>query len=203
MAKLDHVLLSLLARKPHSGYELGKWLVTDGHFVRPNTDMAQIYRTLARLAGQGFVQFEVVDSAKGPSAKMYRLTRSGADELLAWIDSPYIPPARFSDEDFMTRFTCGGIIRPSSLIPLIDVEIANRVKQIEQFRYRDRTLILEPGEIPVDFDLATTILDDAFYYGTTSTDFWLDWLRKERSRLVKILGEPQAVPAADASPPGK
>lgn len=190
--KLDHVLLSLLARKPYSGYELGKWLATDGYFVRPNTDMPQIYRTLARLTGQDFVQFEIVDSAKGPAAKMYRLTPAGANELFAWIESPYEPPARFTDEIFWIRFTCGGILKPSSLIPLIDTEIAHREKQIANFRYRDRTLVLETGEIPIDYDLATTILDDAFNFNTASTDIWLDWLRKERVRLVKILGEPKS-----------
>ncbi len=187
--KLDFILLSLLARKPYSGYELGVWLASDGRFIRSNTDMSQIYRTLTRLADSGHVCFKVEDPRKGPQSKIYSLTASGLTKLFKYIDKPYEPPTRFNDGDFFARFTCGGIVKPESLLPLIDTELQHRREQIRRFRHRERTLEMETDLVPINEEFAKALFDDAHFYNAELMDNWIKWLVAERARLVDRLAK--------------
>lgn len=85
------VLLALIARRPHSGYDLRKWLDVEVVFIRANADQSQIYRTLRRLESAGPIDHEVVRKA-GRNAKIYRLTTAGADEVRRLAARQYEPP---------------------------------------------------------------------------------------------------------------
>lgn len=196
--KFDHLLLGLLAQQPRSGYDLGRWLATEGQFLRSNADLSQIYRTLSRMTAGGLVEFAVDERAHSPSAKVYSLTAHGVDELFAWLESPYEPRSRFQDADFLARFACGGILRPDTLLPMFDAEIAYREEQTQQYRGRDRSLPDHPGAVEYDRALAQELLDDGHAYGTAASDAWMAWLRTERAKLAERLGHAPA-PASTRS----
>ena len=44
---LDYTLLGLLARRPASGYDIGKWLRTEGRWLGRGPSMTPIYRALS------------------------------------------------------------------------------------------------------------------------------------------------------------
>ena len=84
---LDYAILGFLAYKPLSGYDLKK--VFDNsiqHFW--SADQGQIYRTLARLADQGFAEIEVVEGSQRPDRKVYHITEAGREELRRWLAGP-------------------------------------------------------------------------------------------------------------------
>ena len=47
-------------------------------------DQSQIYRTLAKLAEQGYVEQEIVRGLDRPDRKEYRITPAGQEALHAW-----------------------------------------------------------------------------------------------------------------------
>ncbi len=82
---LSHAILGLLSIQPMSGYDL-KHLAFDqtvAHFWR--ADQAQIYRTLDKMAGEGWVISELEIQEDRPNRKVYQITPGGKAELERWL----------------------------------------------------------------------------------------------------------------------
>ena len=86
---LDYAILGFLNYHPYSGYDLKKIFdVSIRHFWP--ADQSQIYRTLARLTKDGWVEMEKVQQEDHPDRKVYHITDTGRAELRRWIAGP--PP---------------------------------------------------------------------------------------------------------------
>lgn len=84
---LEHILLGAL-EKPQSGYDLKQWFDEVFGFFW-SADQSQIYRTMARLEGDGLVSSKQAASALGPAKRNYRTTAKGRAELRRWLlDGP-------------------------------------------------------------------------------------------------------------------
>ena len=91
---LGYVLLSLLARRPMTGYDLARrmdrpvgWFWTAGH--------SQIYPELARLEATALVEHTEVPGAGPRQTKRYSATAAGVEALRSWVTSDLeSPPAR-------------------------------------------------------------------------------------------------------------
>ena len=84
---LDYAILGFLKYQPLSGYDLKKQFdASVRHFW--SADQSQIYRTLARLTGQGWVKMEVIEQSEHPDRKVYHITSAGRAELHAWLLGP-------------------------------------------------------------------------------------------------------------------
>lgn len=186
--KFDDTLLALVVREPLSGYDAKKWLATDGVFIRANADQSQIYRTLHRLRRAGLIDVRVEHRDGGPDAKLYSATPAGVQRLLELADSPYEPPARWQEPDFLRRYVLLGMIRPACLLPLIDTELAFRREQVARFRNRDRSVRLAPGLVPIDPEIARALSDESHAYGSAATDSWIFWLESQRLLWAARLG---------------
>ncbi|MCA9914760.1 MAG: PadR family transcriptional regulator, partial [Anaerolineae bacterium] len=82
---LNHAILGLLRIQPMTGYDL-KHLAFDqtvAHFWR--ADQAQIYRTLDKMAGEGWVTSELEIQEDRPNRKVYQVTPAGEAELERWL----------------------------------------------------------------------------------------------------------------------
>jgi DNA-binding PadR family transcriptional regulator len=90
---LDHILLGIL-RRPSSGYEIKQQFdEVFSHFWV--ADLPQIYRTLNRMEGDGWLTAATAASSKGPERRVYRLTASGKRALKHWLStSPTIATER-------------------------------------------------------------------------------------------------------------
>lgn len=113
---LDYAILGFLNYHPYTGYDLKKIFDTSvRHFW--SADQSQIYRTLARLTEQGFVQMEKVPQEDRPDRKVYHITESGKAALRAWLagppplDEPRSAPliqvffaGQFSDAEALAKF---------------------------------------------------------------------------------------------------
>ena len=71
---LELAILSALYRNTHYGYSLVREMTAAGVF---NLKEGTIYPILSRLAKEGLVQTEWVESKQGPPRKYYALTDSG------------------------------------------------------------------------------------------------------------------------------
>ncbi|MBN2146850.1 MAG: PadR family transcriptional regulator [Anaerolineales bacterium] len=113
---LDHAILGFLSYMPFSGYDLKKLFDTSVQHFWP-ADQSQIYRTLARLTEQGFVEMEKIEQTTRPDRKVYHITEAGHQELIRWLslpppmDAPRSAPlvqvfflGQLSDENILTKF---------------------------------------------------------------------------------------------------
>src|SRR4051794_5878648 len=90
---LSHAILGILRDQPMTGYDL-KTECFDrsiAHFWP--ADQAQIYRTLDRMATDGWVTAELEVQDGRPNRKVYHLTDSGQAELDRWLQAHQPLPA--------------------------------------------------------------------------------------------------------------
>ncbi|MBD0712333.1 MULTISPECIES: PadR family transcriptional regulator [unclassified Streptomyces] len=183
MVKFEYVLLALLAGRPRSGFDLGRWLETEGQFLRSRAHHSQIYRLLARLEGNGWAEYEVDPRDGRPDAKVYRITPDGRDALLVWVRSPYQPTSRYHDPDFLARFAFAAPLDPEAAARLIRTEIAFRRDHIARNRHRDRTLVFEDPIPEMDTAFAQEVFDELHQRGADGLDEWIAWLEQMLHRL--------------------
>jgi DNA-binding PadR family transcriptional regulator len=84
---LEHAILGFLQYRSFSGYDLKKVFDTSIQHFWP-ADQSQIYRTLARIADQGWAEQEVVRGEDRPDRKVYHITKTGRAELSRWLATP-------------------------------------------------------------------------------------------------------------------
>lgn len=83
---LDHILLGMLDR-PAAGYDLGQEFEQSARMFW-FAELSQIYPTLRRLEGKGFLTSRREASDRGPDRKVYERTPEGTEELHAWLREP-------------------------------------------------------------------------------------------------------------------
>jgi len=181
--KLEHLLLGLIGEKPSTGYEIKRYLDTHGRFLRSNTTMSQVYRSLAGMVERGWVVFTVDDRPGAQDAKIYRVTSEGMTVLLDWLTGPYSPPSRFQDPEFGARLSFAGFMTREQLIGLIETELTAREDQVARFRLRDRTLQVAP-DIEFDYEFAAAFNERLHVYGMAAIDRYMDMLRELRRDLL-------------------
>ena len=102
---LEHAILGFLQYRPFSGYDLKKVFDTSVQHFWP-ADQSQIYRTLARIADQGWAEVEVVRGEDRPDRKVYHITDAGRAELRRWLATP-LPPEPHRTADLIRIFFAG------------------------------------------------------------------------------------------------
>ncbi|MEA5456629.1 PadR family transcriptional regulator [Sinomonas sp. JGH33] len=167
--KLEHILLGVLASHPSTGYDLKKYLDTHGRFLRSNTQMSQVYRSLTAMEKQGWVAHTVDPRPGAQDAKTYRVTGEGATVLIDWLTGPYQPPSRFQDPELGARLSFAGFMSAEQVLHLLDVEIQTRQEEIARYRHRDRRENWSPT-IPFDPELAESIGDRLHFMGASAID---------------------------------
>ena len=93
---LGYALLTLLARRTLSGYDLVRALKRPIGFFW-HARHSQIYPELARLQREGLVTFEVVEQDDRPDKKLYTLTAAGRAALQRWAAAPLQFPSERSE----------------------------------------------------------------------------------------------------------
>jgi PadR family transcriptional regulator AphA len=181
--KFEFLLLGLFSLRSWSGYDLRKWLAQGGKFYRSNSDQSQIYRLLSRMESNGWITHEVDDRGSRPDAKVYRMLEPGRQELLRWAASPFEPPSRFQDADFLVRFVFGGIVDPAGLRQLLVTELAARREQVATYRDRDRTQVYVDPIPEVDQARAAVLFEMSHVHGMHDIDSWIAWLEETLETL--------------------
>jgi len=181
--KLESILLGVLASHPSTGYDLKKFLDSDGRFLRSNTQMSQVYRSLAGMEERGWVDHTVEPRPGATDAKTYRITSEGFTVFLDWLTGPYQPPSRFQDPELLARLRFSGFMTREQLLRLLDTELHIRRSEVARFRHRDRT-----GEVltslPFDGALAHTVWEWAHQNGANAMDAHISSLVELRATLL-------------------
>ena len=131
---LDFAILGFLNYHPYTGYDLKKIFDTSIRHFWP-ADQSQIYRTLARLTGQGFAEMEKISQADRPDRKVYSITDAGRVALMKWLSGP--PPQGDSHNAPLIQVFFAG--------QLTDEEI---LAKFEDFTATIRTILGQYEQIP-------------------------------------------------------
>ena len=175
--KLEHLILGLLKISPATGYDIKKFLDTEGRFVRKRAPLSQIYTTLKRMTEQGWVTFEEEERDGKPDVKLYSNTEIGEKVLLDYLNGPTQPPFRFAESDIMYRMMFAFLVEPEVIIQQIQIELDFRKAQIAKFRNRDRTF--RSASLPrEDLVYAQEIADRLHGYGARNIDLYIQILEE-------------------------
>lgn len=181
--KLEHILLGTLLGRPRTGYDLKKFMDGHGRFLRSNTQMSQVYRSLTTMAERGWVSYTVQHRPGAQDAKIHQVTAEGATVFLDWLTGPYHPPTRFEDPEFSVRLHFAGFLTIDQLLSLLDTEIEARQRQVAKYRFRDRTETYQPS-VPFDAELAVAIRDRQHRWGAAAIDRHIENLIELRTDLL-------------------
>jgi DNA-binding PadR family transcriptional regulator len=160
---LKYLLLALLAKAPHHGYELkqsfedllgGTWLLNIG----------QVYTTLGRLEEDGLIEPTVVRQDLLPDRKVYSLTHLGEKELRRWLEEPVVGLIRLREEVFL-KIVAQGIADPAAARALIASQRHEYLEASGQIARRRA----EP-ELPA----ATGLILDGLLHRLEADLLWLD-----------------------------
>lgn len=80
-------LLSLLARKERTGYELSRFTSGVRSMIFASSGHSNIYKELAKLKRHNYVKFRVIKEARPFDKKVYSLTALGLSTLQCWLKS--------------------------------------------------------------------------------------------------------------------
>lgn len=185
--KPDYVLLGLLARKPASGYDIGKWLRVDGRYLGRRPSMTPIYRALHKLTELGWVESVIGVREAAPDAKVHHLTSAGRDALVEWAEGPWVPAERPMDPDFSIRMNFAGQLGPSHALAVVQTEL--------KFRREQRAAEGSPTLASLDADPIPEIDHDWLLYidarthdrGWQSTALYIGWLETIEKELQRIV----------------
>lgn len=173
--KLEHYILGLLTINPRTGYEVKKYLDTEGRFERRRAPLSQIYTTLKRMAEDNLVTFVEQERDGKPDLKIYSITPKGQQCLVDFLHSPNKQTFRPSESSLLFRIRYAFLIEPQIIIRQIQEEIDFRHEQIRKFRHRDRTI--ESRTLPArDLAYAQAIYDTIHGYGAQRMDQYVAYL---------------------------
>ncbi len=120
-------LLGILAKRPQHGYELKRSFeqITGGFW---QLNYGQIYQTLDRLEGEGFVTYTVEHEESVPDRKVYAITAAGREALEAWLANPEPRPRPLRDELFIRL----AVMTDGELEPVFELLEAHRAIYLQK-----------------------------------------------------------------------
>lgn len=180
--KLEHILLGLIGEMPRTGYDIKKFLDFQGRFLRSNTTMSQVYRSLTSMSEKGWIEFSVDERPGAQDAKIYRITPGGTRVFMDWLAGPYAPPTRYQDPEFSARLTFAGYLSREQVVALIETELEARKAQVRKYRFRD--LSFESSSSHFDHDLAQAMNERRHVHGTQHIDLHISQLEELRQDLL-------------------
>jgi DNA-binding PadR family transcriptional regulator len=125
-----YAVMASLAQKPRSGYDITQWFgYVTKHFCA--FGHSSVYPTLADLEQQGLVAHTEVPSVLGPTRKVYDLTPSGLDTLLAWVAQP-AADAEVRDEQLL-KALCYGFLPAGRAIERLRQARARHAERQRQY----------------------------------------------------------------------
>jgi len=117
---LKYAILGFLSFAPFSGYDLKKAFDSSVRHFWP-ANQSQIYRTLAELDEQGFVEKEIIAREERLDMKIYSITEKGRSELHRWLSTPL--PEQDTREPFLIQVYFGSRLSDRELLTLLRREL--------------------------------------------------------------------------------
>ena len=165
---LTHAILGLLTQSPMTGYDLKNQSFDSSiaHFWP--ADQAQIYRTLDKMAEQGWVESHTEFQEDRPNRKVYSITEDGRAELRRWLLlSQPLPPYR---EPFLIQLFFAEDLSNQEIVPMLEAQRDAHRERLEDYRQ-----IPLPTLDQLTEDRETTLQRLTLEMGLRVEQAYLDW----------------------------
>jgi DNA-binding PadR family transcriptional regulator len=167
-----------------SGYDLDRHLYESVRHFWPATQ-SQIYRTLGRMAADGWVRQEVVEQQHRPDRKVYHLTDQGQVELRRWLTAPLQLPAR--REPWLIQVFFAHQLDDDEIVTLFEAH-ANQIRE-RLALYQDIDPLIERRAAQVDSRRAGRTWQFTLEYGTSHLEWELQWMENAIQELRNLPAE--------------
>ena len=148
---LAHAILGLLQyNEPMTGYDLKTQHFDESIGYFWPADQAQVYRTLDKMAEEGWVESRIEVQEGRPNRKIYAITGAGRDELRRWLTEHHsMPPVR---EPFLIQLYFAGILPNDQIQEILAERLKKHQALLEEYQqvplpplaeltgYRDHTM---------------------------------------------------------------
>lgn len=129
---LDHALLVALSEQPASGLELAKRFSRSIGFFWSATHQ-QIYRTLARMDADGWLEASTVPQHGKPDKKVYEVSPTGRRVLADWLGEPTeIHPLR---SDLAVKLRGASFGERTAVLDVVRDVLADHQTRLAHFRH--------------------------------------------------------------------
>lgn len=166
---LEHVLLVALRERGGTGLELTRRFErTIGYFWHASHQ--QIYRILARMADDGWVDVETVAQAGRPDKKVYEVSPLGEKVLADWLATPS-PPERLRTE-LAVKMRGAAYGDRDALLAELAVRRADHLARLAEYQR------MQAEQFPDPAALSPAARDRWFVLrgGLLMEEFWVTWL---------------------------
>src|SRR5579883_2391763 len=130
MIPLAYALLGLLARAPHSGYDLIRQMEEPIGFFW-HARRSQIYPELARLEQAGMVSHTVVEQQERPDKKVYSITEAGRAALTRWAAEPMSVPSE--RDEFMLKVFSLWLVTHDDALTLVQTYARQQEERLARY----------------------------------------------------------------------
>lgn len=176
---LKHVLLVVLKKQKATGYGIAKWFDGPlGYFW--NTSHQRVYRALAKLHEDGWVEFEVVPQQGKPDKKVYELTHRGEEELDKWMRAPLKPPE--INEPFLVKLFSGEQNYVSSMADELEQQLVFHRKMLDEYRSVEQQFFADEANLSNEMQLMYLTLKRGLGY----QQHCIDWSLHALNVLAQI-----------------
>ncbi|KAF3887982.1 MULTISPECIES: PadR family transcriptional regulator [Nostocales] len=176
---LAHAVMSLLAKKACSGYEIAKEFEDSvGYFWQATHQ--QIYRELKKLEEQGWVGVEVIAQGKPLDKKIYHLTELGQQKLTEWIGEDCgLGPIR---EDILVKVFAGGLVSPQVLLQQLEQNRRLHLKRLEAYEDIEKRFFAHSEELSYGERCQYSVLKMGIGYEKA----WNSWCEESIEMLQNV-----------------
>jgi DNA-binding PadR family transcriptional regulator len=166
-----YVILGMVSRTPHSGYEI-KALVDNSTRFFWAASYGQIYPELKRLSEAGLV--EGADAPTGERKRtVYAITEAGRAELEDWLRQP--PETSELREEGLLKLFFAGLLPREEAVEILRAMRERRLAVAEELQ------AMEPGAIEKGDLLPLMVLQG----GIEHSRWFADWCDRMEARLLE------------------
>jgi PadR family transcriptional regulator, regulatory protein AphA len=177
---LTHAILGLLQyNEPMTGYDLKTQHFDESIGYFWPADQAQVYRTLDKMAEEGWVESRIEVQEGRPNRKIYAITDTGRAELRRWLAGHHpMPPVR---ETFLIQTYFAGMLPDEEIREML----AQRLKLHQALLEEYQQVPLPPlDELTDQRDHAMARL--TLEFGLRYQQMQIDWLHLAMETISKL-----------------
>ena len=181
---LKHALLGFLSYQPMTGYDLKQ------HFDRSiyyfwNANLSQIYPTLSKMKGEGWLTMEVEHQEDRPNRKVYHITTAGHEELRRWLRAP---AAVASVRDaFLIKTFFSGQLDKEEVLSQVRHHLALHQEQLATYQETVRETIQQSIEA-TGMEMDGLFWDLTLDKGIKYEQGWVEWCQEAIAKIEALTG---------------
>lgn len=118
---IHHAVLALLADGPSHGYDLKARFHESVGPQWGDLNIGHLYQILDRLERDGHVRKRAVAQVDRPDKLVYRITKTGHEELDRWLETPFVRQGGYRD-DFFLKLVAASLLGCERLETVVGVQ---------------------------------------------------------------------------------